>query len=284
MGMSVASEKNELVAWKAWYRFRRYGSNPDGSYSLTERLQHAGVAALGRLFVRVCIDTCRWRVEGDTGYRHEMVQGRRQFIFVMWHNRVPAFYAWAARNAMRSPRFRMDSIISASKDGEFLARMIREGGGGEIRGSSSRDATRALRAGVIAAKQGAIIATVGDGPRGPRYALKPGPIMLAKATGVSIVPVTWACNRTFQLHRSWDQLMAPLPFSTIRMRFGEPLHVPEDADGREIVTLRRELESRLDTLTEWGDANTRIAWQLPRPRTGEVLKRRPKIELNERRV
>ena len=108
--------------------------------------------------------------------------------------------------------------------------------------------------------------------------------MLAKATGVPILPVTWACNRTFQLHRSWDQLMAPLPFSTIRMRFGEPLHVPEDANAREVVTLRRELESRLAALTEWADANTRIAWQLPKPKAGEILKRRPQIELNERRV
>lgn len=284
MGMSVASEKNELIAWKAWYRFRRFGTSGSDEFNLKQKFQYAGLAALGRIFFRGCLGTCQWQLDGDSTFRHDLLQGKRHFIFAMWHNRLSAFFVWAGRHALRNPAFRMDSIVSSSKDGEFLARIIRENGGGVIRGSSSRDAGKALREAVTAIEERVNIATVGDGPRGPRYVMKPGPILLAKATGVPILPVTWACNRAFQLHRSWDQLMVPLPFSKIRMRFGEPLHVPEDAGGREIVSLRRELESRLKTLTDWADANTRINFPLPRPKPGEVLKRRPIIELDERRI
>ena len=141
-----------------------------------------------------------------------------------------------------------------------------------------------MRGAIQAVEDGANIATVGDGPRGPRYRLKPGVVMLAKATGVPIIPVTWACNRTFQLHRSWDQLMVPLPFSTIRFRFDTPVHVPTDADARAVVEARRNLESRLQVLTDWADGNTRVTLQLPKPKPGEILKRRPPIDLNERRV
>lgn len=284
MGMSVASEKLDLIAWKAWHRYRRFGTIAGRDYSLKQKMQYAGIATLGRIFVRACFNTCRWEIDGDSDFRQDLLHGRRQFIFTLWHNRLSTFFAWASLYAIRSTTFRMDSIVSASKDGEFLARIIRECGGGEIRGSSSRDASKALRTAVISAQEGANIATVGDGPRGPRYVLKPGPILLAKATGIPIVPFTWTCNRTFQLYRSWDQLMVPLPFSKIHIRFGEPLHVPEDAGGRAIVSLRRKLESRLKTLTDWADANTRVTFPLPRPKPDEVLKRRPVIELDERRI
>lgn len=284
MGMSVASEKNELIAWKKWLRFRRFGNAAPGDFSLKQRLTYAGVAALGRLFARTCFDTCHWKVEGDKAFLDGFQQGRRPYIFLMWHNRLPAFFVWAGRFQLRNPRFRMDSIVSSSKDGEFLARIIRENGGGVVRGSSSRDAAQAVRGAIQAIEEGANIATVGDGPRGPRYRLKPGTVMLAKATGAPIIPVTWACNRAFQLHRSWDQLMVPLPFSTIRFRFDAPVEVPADADARAIVEVRRLLESRLKVLTDWADAHTRVAIQLPKPKPGEILKRRPLIELNERRV
>jgi lysophospholipid acyltransferase (LPLAT)-like uncharacterized protein len=278
VGMSVASEKNELAAWKERALFRRYGRTPP-AVGPARRLSYALFAAAGRLFTRAVMDTCRWSVEGDEGLPDGLIRGKHPAVFVLWHNRLPGFFAWAARCHLRNPAFRADSIVSASADGEYLARLIREGGGGEIRGSSSRDAGPALREAVRSARGGASIATVGDGPRGPRYRLKPGPVLIARATGLPIIPCTWACNRTFQLHRSWDQLMAPLPFSRLRLRFGAPLRVPADAEVAEVC---RELEERLADLTEWADRQTRIAVQFPRPRPGEVLKRRKQPGLKSR--
>jgi lysophospholipid acyltransferase (LPLAT)-like uncharacterized protein len=268
--------------WAQWLSFRHYGQRRRSDFTLKERLTYAASSAVTRMLLRVWTDTCRWESEGDQPFRRDLLMCRRNFIFVLWHNRVPAFFAYLDAIARRDPRFRADSIVSASKDGEFLARPIRENGGMVIRGSSSRDAARALRGGVAAAAEGASIATVGDGPRGPRYRLKPGPVLLAKATGLPIVPLTWAGSRVAQLHRSWDQLMLPLPFSRLQFRFGEPFEVSQDADARAIARARRELEQRLEALTHWADTNTRVALQVPRPKPGELLKRRQPIELEGR--
>jgi lysophospholipid acyltransferase (LPLAT)-like uncharacterized protein len=278
--MSGASEK---TSWSAMARERKYGERAAGDFTLKERLQYGVSSALARLFVRMSTDTCRWHAVAPE-FRQDLLLGRAHVIFLVWHNRVPAFFPWLASLSRRDWRYRCDAMVSGSKDGELLARPIRECGGVVIRGSSSKDATAALRGAVEAAAEGANIATVGDGPRGPRYRLKPGPVLIAKATGLPIVPVTWAGSRVFQLHRSWDQLMLPLPFSRIEFRFGEPYNVPVDADARAIATARRELEKRMDALTEWADANTRVAIQFPRPKPGEVLKRRPEIELAGRHV
>lgn len=282
MGVSVASVKVAGDPWYEWLSFRHYGQRRRADFTLKERLGFGAASAVARLCVRVWTDTCRWESDGDRAFRQDLLLCRRNFIFVLWHNRVPAFFAYLDAIARRDPRFRADSIVSASKDGEFLARPIRENGGMVIRGSSSRDAARALRGGVAAASQGANIATVGDGPRGPRYRLKPGCLMLAKATGLPIVPLTWAGSSVAQLHRSWDQLMLPLPFSRLQFRFGEPLTVPQDADARAIARARRELEQRLQALTDWADANTRVSLQIPKPKPGELLKRRPHIDLEGR--
>lgn len=283
MGMSVASKKTEHDTWKSLARFRRHGENEPGDFTLKERLTYGAVAAGGRLFTRLALDTCRWDIQGDE-FRHELLHGGRPYIFLLWHNRLPAFLAWAARNALRSNVFRIGSIISGSKDGEFLARIIREGGGAEIRGSSTRDAARALRGAVRTLESGAHLASVGDGPRGPRYRLKPGPVLLARETGAPIVLFSWACNRVLQLYRAWDQLMVPLPFSHIRVRFDAPFHVPADADDDQLKDIRRDLESRLGDLTDWADANTRVVLPVPRPRPGEVLKRRAQPAIDARRV
>jgi lysophospholipid acyltransferase (LPLAT)-like uncharacterized protein len=278
--MSGASDK---TSWAEMARIRKYGEREPGEFSITQRLLFAATSAAARLFVRASTDTCHWQGV-EPGLRQDLLLGRTHVIFLVWHNRVPAFFPWLASLSRRDWRFRCDAMVSGSKDGELLARPIRESGGVVIRGSSSKDATAALRGAVEAAAEGANIATVGDGPRGPRYRLKPGPVLIAKATGLPVVPVTWVGSRVLQLHRSWDQLMLPLPFSRIEFRFGEPYQVAADADARGIATARRELEKRMGALTEWADANTRVAIQFPKPKPGEVLRRRPEIELAGRHV
>lgn len=277
--MSVASDKIDPNAWRTFQRQRRYGFRDPGEFSLAEKLKFGLSSATARLLMRATIYSCKWEHEGYTGFREDLLRGRSQCIFLLWHNRVPAFFAYLTSLSIRNSNFRTDSIVSASHDGEILARPIRELGGVDIRGSSSRDAARALRAAVQNAKAGANIATVGDGPRGPRYKLKPGPIMLAKETGLPIVLMTWAGSGVLQLHRSWDQLMIPLPRSTIRTRFSEPVYVAATATPREVARARRDLEQQLTAMTQWADAETRVRVQLPKPKPGEVLKRRPKIEL-----
>lgn len=283
VGMSVASGKDEVLAWRAFLRWRRYGSRAPGDFTRGQRALYTLVGGATRLLFRLVTDLCDFSVHGDQPWRRQVQEGTGNVIFLLWHNRLPGFAPYCEFMGRRNHMIKIGSLISASKDGEILARPLREVGSAEIRGSSSSRAAESLREAISALRQGFSIATVGDGPRGPRYELKPGALLLAKATGVPIVPLAWAATRVAQLHRAWDQMMVPLPFSRIEARFDEPLHVPHDASDEQLADMRRDLQARLMRLTQWADSNTRVAWQIPKPRPGEVLKRRKVSALAEHR-
>lgn len=280
--MSVASPK--IDPWRALDQWRKYGEQGPGKFTLAEKLRLGAMSVGTRLLLRLAGSTLRVSSSGDEGFREDLLYSRRSFIFLAWHNRVAGLLTYHDLFGRRRVDYRLETIVSASRDGEPLARLIRENGGGVIRGSSSRDGVAALKQAIDRIRGGFNLGTVGDGPRGPRYELKPGPILLGKLTGLPIIPFTWACNRVAQLHRAWDQMMIPLPFAGIEYRFGQPLQIPADAGPRELVQARREMEARLQALTQWADARTGVAWQIPKPKPGEVLKRRPRQEIREKRL
>jgi lysophospholipid acyltransferase (LPLAT)-like uncharacterized protein len=120
-------------------------------------------------------------------------------------------------------------LISASRDGNYGAALVRYLGIEPVRGSSSKGGMRALRdlLRVLADGKGTIVTL--DGPRGPRYEVHPGVILLARKSGAPIIPVSLNAPHRWQL-RSWDQTQFAKPFSQVELRFGAPLHFPADED------------------------------------------------------
>jgi hypothetical protein len=101
--------------------------------------------------------------------------------------------------------------------------------------------------------RGGKFGTVLDGPRGPRLIAKPGLIMLAQKTGVPILPVTWSATKVYTFKKSWDRTMLPLPFSVIRLAYGDVIHVPAQG-GKELVREYTHLvQTELNRLTEYVD-------------------------------
>jgi len=90
-----------------------------------------------------------------------------------------------------------------------------------------------------------------DGPRGPRYEAKSGPVVLAKKTGNPILSFVVECERFWQV-KSWDQLQIPKPFSRARVFYAEPVSVPEDANDDLIEEKRSELQAKLNEAVERG--------------------------------
>ena len=97
----------------------------------------------------------------------------------------------------------MAVITSRSFDGEYIARIIELFGFSAVRGSSSRGGSGALLGMNRVLANGHIAAFTIDGPRGPRYVAKPGPVLLAKMSGVPILCFYLAVERPWIL-RSWD--------------------------------------------------------------------------------
>jgi hypothetical protein len=141
-------------------------------------------------------------------------------------------------------------LISASFDGELIARTIERLGYETVRGSSSRAGFAGLRALARAVDEGAAAVIPGDGPRGPRYLLKPGVTKLAQLTALPVHSFYLLPERAWVL-RSWDALLVPKPFSRVVMVWGRPVAPPESDNSGEEARLAVEATlERLRALAE----------------------------------
>src|SRR5258708_13102132 len=116
-------------------------------------------------------------------------------------------------------------MSSNSYDGEYMGRIIRKFGFVAVKGSSSRNAVRALLGLRRALQEGWTVAFSLDGPRGPRYKVKPGPVALARSSGVPLSMFHLAVDRAWVLNTS-DRLIIPKPFSRVLMPIATLIPVP----------------------------------------------------------
>ena len=140
-------------------------------------------------------------------------------------------------------------LVSQSRDGELLSRILQHFGMPTIRGSSSRGSRRSLLELVRRARAGASAALAPDGPRGPRHRAQSGIITLAQLTEIPIIPVAVGARWKIEF-QSWDRFLLPLPYSRVVVAYDEPVVVPRDADASLLEQKRQELEGKLLKLTE----------------------------------
>src|SRR5947207_14980646 len=89
-------------------------------------------------------------------------------------------------------------LISPSVDGELGAMMVRRFGGAVIRGSSTHTGARALRDYYQAIVRDDISPVITpDGPRGPPFEIKLGPLLLSQMSGRPIPPMGYAGSRAW---------------------------------------------------------------------------------------
>ena len=142
-------------------------------------------------------------------------------------------------------------LISPSFDGELIARTIHRLGYQTARGSSSRAGAGGLRGLARAVRGGASAVIPGDGPRGPRYALKPGVIKLAQLTGLPVGCFYLHPQRAWVM-RSWDALLVPQPFSRVVLVWGRTVAAPPSTDNDEQARLA--VEATLERLRARAEA------------------------------
>lgn len=165
-------------------------------------------------------------------------------IYTFWHDRIfLATYFWRKRSIV--------VMTSKSFDGEYIARFIQRFGYGAIRGSSSRGGSKALVEMIKAMRGGLPMGFTLDGPRGPKYEAKLGPIILAKKTGNPIMPFIVEPKNFWQA-KSWDKMHVPKPFTKAQLIIGSPIYVAAEATEEDINATLAELQRSLDDLVEQG--------------------------------
>jgi len=170
-------------------------------------------------------------------------------IFCIWHNRLATCVK--VLDVFRRPNNSgagMAALISASKDGAFLARILEWFRVQPVRGSSSRRGAQALLELTTWAERGYDLTLTPDGPRGPCYQVQDGIMSLAQLTGLPIVPAALNLNWKISV-KSWDRFQIPLPFARCEVCVGKPIRVPQNATDVEREELRRQLENEMRALT-----------------------------------
>jgi hypothetical protein len=143
-------------------------------------------------------------------------------------------------------------MISQSRDGEFIAHIVRILGWEPVRGSSSRGGREALARLKELALGGYKIGHIVDGPKGPFGMVKPGLLRIAQATGLPIVPTITSAQKRWSIG-SWDKFMIPNLFSRVIIRFGKPIYVSGDLSEDAFEQQRLMIEHRLEELYEATD-------------------------------
>lgn len=179
-------------------------------------------------------------------------EGAGAEIFCFWHQCVlPCTFYYRRTHAT--------IIVSRSFDGELITRILELFGFHTTRGSSSRGA----REGLLGLKQvissGHPAIFTADGPRGPIYRTKMGPIKLAHITGARIGAFHLEPERAWTMH-SWDRFLVPRPFTRIVVSWARWTSVPADLAESEFEQKREELNAaieraRLGALAHFGKSN-----------------------------
>lgn len=136
-------------------------------------------------------------------------------IFVLWHNRLFMVAEIVRRFRVGHP---VHGLVSASRDGAWLAAYYSAAGLGAVRGSSSRLGREAATALVATLRSGNDIGITPDGPRGPVYEMKPGATIVARRAQARVVLIGMDFESSWRLP-SWDGFHLPRPFSRVHMRF-----------------------------------------------------------------
>ena len=167
------------------------------------------------------------------------------YIVITWHNRLLFFAAIMPGFA----RKRTAAMISRSRDGQYLSNIMKLFGVNTVRGSSSKRGAGALRESITHLKNGYNVAITPDGPRGPRYKLSCGPIILASKTGTPILPLTINSSSYWEL-KSWDKFQIPKPWARVNLIIGDPIYVPQDLSDEEMKEWQIKVETQLNKISE----------------------------------
>ena len=189
------------------------------------------------LLLRLWFATCRITEHGLDN-RHEVI--RSSAIAVFWHySLLYVFYH------LRKDRAAV--LVSASEDGEYIARLAHCLNFDTVRGSSNRRGLLALKELLAYLKEGGNAGIVADGSQGPPLVVQAGSILLASKSGAPILPVAWSASRSFTFN-SWDHTCIPMPFSRIDFFYGTPVFIPEGLDRQAIEDYRKRLEQQMNEL------------------------------------
>ena len=159
-------------------------------------------------------------------------------VYAMWHCHQFCVHGISDRD-------KLNVLISRSRDGEIIAKVVEKWGFKVIRGSKGKQgAVEATMHMISALKNGENVAMMVDGPHGPARMVKDGVVKVARMAEVPIVPVFWYSeNFNFAQFPSWDKLRMPILDTKLINLYGEPIYTDNNLNDEEVrLKVQKSLE------------------------------------------
>lgn len=194
------------------------------------------IAYVGKYTLRLILSTCKIEVFGLDTFKQTV--STKKSILMLWHNRLSIVSEILYR---LDPHTIFAAFISKSRDGDPLAVLANSYKTGKAIRVPHDKKHQALKTVIeTLSKSNEVVIITPDGPRGPRYEVKPGIAVAAFETNASIIPFTWVSSKFWQLN-SWDKLMFPKPFSRVLVTFGDPITMVGNTLEDDLILLKENL-------------------------------------------
>lgn len=211
-------------------------------FTWRQRLVLSLVPPIAALLIRLLASTLKYSVSIEDGAASEFSPGT---IYAFWHQCL-----FTASHRYRDRDIAV--LISRSFDGELIAGVVERFGYHPVRGSSSRGAVAGLLEIGRELQAGRAVAFTVDGPRGPRFIAKPGPVLLARNHNAPVRALHFAVKGSWRLN-SWDGFVIPKPFTSVLLRMTKPMQLPSSANDQQAEQFHQQLQRELDAARKFAE-------------------------------
>jgi lysophospholipid acyltransferase (LPLAT)-like uncharacterized protein len=210
------------------------------------RMQIPVIASAVIAIIRAIGPTLRFETLGKPYFQQSHARGQ-PVISAFWHRCIiSATWYWRNRGIV--------VMNTTNFDGQWTRRVIEHFGFGTAQGSSTRGGLSGLAVMAQRLEEGLDAAFTIDGPRGPRYVAKPGPVILARRTGKPIYVFHIGLESAYTLEKAWDLMQIPRLFSRAVMVDAPLIYVSPDADAQEIERKHEEMQAALEHVRDMAES------------------------------
>jgi len=215
------------------------------------RAQIPVIAAIVYGIVRAIGPTMQFELLGERYYTPALERDERAIV-AFWHRCIfSAIWLFRDRGAV--------VMNTTNFDGQWTRRVIERLGYGTAQGSSTRGGLSGLMAMAKKLDEGHEAAFTIDGPRGPRYVAKPGPVMLARRSGQPIFVFHIGLENAWTLEKTWDHFQIPQPFTRAVVAGAPLIYVPADADSEVMHQKQAEMQASLERVRDIAESWFRLS-------------------------
>lgn len=172
----------------------------------------------------------------------ELEQAGNTYVLAFWHGTMLLpWFLFKNKNAA--------GLTSKSKDGDLLARVLKEWNYKIVRGSSNEGGEVALGIMIDHVKNKIPLLITPDGPRGPEFKFKAGAVITAKKGNAPLVLMGVGFEKKRKL-KSWDKFQVPKFFSKATVIYSDPVYVGSSLSYDETSEMINKCESMLNKLQD----------------------------------